>query len=265
MDRRSFLKLSTLFAAAMAIESNPILKTIANSTEHQINKVLLYLIQNKNGQWKVLGTKYVDIAKSKINESKFDINTFRILDIVDNSIANKRKLELWNQYNCSGQKGGILDTIESTRRIKLAPSSINTINYMNSEKRQIDLKNFRSKGGTTVGLIQGNKNKQNGLLNKICIEGGKKVSSNKEQWSITSSNGGKKASIKNIESGQVIQALSKAWETRKKKIVCINTGIVWNSLKECAIDNNLYYPTFKNEMARQYKSGIVINNFRYVL
>ena len=70
MDRRSFLKLSTLFAAAMAIESSPILKTIANSTDHA-SKVLLYLIQNKNGQWKVLWSRYSELDTKKINSKVF--------------------------------------------------------------------------------------------------------------------------------------------------------------------------------------------------
>lgn len=115
MNRRSFLKLGALFAAAMAVETSPALKAAAKVLELDNTQVLLYLIRNHKGQWKVKGTKYVDVPKTRINQNLYDISTFRFLGTVENHVANERKLELWKEYNCSGNMGFKLDVSRSTR------------------------------------------------------------------------------------------------------------------------------------------------------
>jgi hypothetical protein len=136
MDRRSFLKLSTLFAAAMAIESSPILKTIANSTDHT-SKALLYLIQNKNGQWKVLWSRYSELDTKKINSKVYNIETFKPLEIVDAQIANQRRDNLWVKYKCSGQKGFPVNPKQVLEWQKLSYMHPNTLAYSRS-KENID-------------------------------------------------------------------------------------------------------------------------------
>jgi hypothetical protein len=106
MDRRSFVKNSLFALFSTAITSNKVLAEIASTLTPKSSKVLLYLIQNKKGYWFVRGTKWIDIAKNKINEDKYLIDSFKPLDIVDNEIADKRRLELWKEYNCGGGPGG---------------------------------------------------------------------------------------------------------------------------------------------------------------
>lgn len=104
MDRREFLKLSTLFAAAMAIESSPALRNAARLIEldpHNPMRIVLYKVRKKsNGRWKVKGTKYVDLAHKRFDKDLFYEDSFTVLDIVDNSIAKERRKELSLENGC---------------------------------------------------------------------------------------------------------------------------------------------------------------------
>lgn len=116
MDRRSFLKLGALFAAAMVVESSPALRAAANIVNVVETRVLLYLIQHRNGKWKVKATKYVDIAKTRMSSYTWNLETFKPLDIVDNSVATERRNELWVQYECTGKiPNSKIDVDQATR------------------------------------------------------------------------------------------------------------------------------------------------------
>lgn len=105
MDRREFLKLSTLFAAAMAIESSPTLRNAARLIEldpHNPMRIVLYKVRKKsNGRWKVKGTKYVDLAHKRFDKDLFYEDSFTVLDIVDNSVAKERRKELSIEHDCA--------------------------------------------------------------------------------------------------------------------------------------------------------------------
>lgn len=104
MTRRGFLKLSVLFAGAMALEANPILRAAADavSKSHDTTKVVLYLVQTYTGKWKIKATKYVDMAKKRVNTKVYNPDTFRILEITDNEIAGERRTYLWKLHGCHG-------------------------------------------------------------------------------------------------------------------------------------------------------------------
>jgi ribosomal protein S6E (S10) len=154
MERRDFLKNSLFALFSTAIASNKVLATVAETLTPNSPKVLLYLIQKKNGFWFVRGTKWIDIAKTKINEEKYNIETFKPLDIIDNSIANKRRLELWKEYNCGGGIGGgigfPLNVEKSTNSQKIALNSEGMKNYYKSDLKKINSsihgKNLAEKG-----------------------------------------------------------------------------------------------------------------------
>jgi hypothetical protein len=142
MDRRSFLKNSIFALLATSISSNKVLAGVAETLTPSSTKVLLYLIQNKKGYWFVRGTKWIDIAKTKINEEKYNIDTFKPLDIVDNTIADDRRLQLWKENNCGGGPGGgtcfKLDVEKSANSVKIAVNSEGFRAYVNSDLKKIN-------------------------------------------------------------------------------------------------------------------------------
>ena len=142
MDRRHFLKNSISALLFGALTSNKVLASVAETLNPTSTKVLLYLIQNKNGFWFVRGTKWIDIAKTKINEEKYKVETFKPLDIIDNSIADKRRLELWKEYNCGGGPGGgigfPLNVEKSTNSQKIAMNSDGFKKYVKSDLKRIN-------------------------------------------------------------------------------------------------------------------------------
>jgi hypothetical protein len=162
MDRRSFLKNSIFALFAGSISSNKVLAGIAETLTPSSTKVLLYLIQNKKGYWFVRGTKWVDIAKTKINEEKYNIDTFKPLDIVDNTIADSRRLELWKENNCGGGPGGgtgfKLDVEKSFTTQKIAIKSEGFRLYVNSELKKINAsingKNLAERGIAQKNLLK---------------------------------------------------------------------------------------------------------------
>lgn len=158
MERRDFLKNSLFALFSTAITSNKVLAGIAETLTPTSPKVLLYLIQNNKGFWFIRGTKWIDIAKTKINEEKYKIDTFKPLDIIDNSIADKRRLELWKEYNCGGGPGGgtgfKLDVEKSFDNVKIAINSEGFKLYVNSELKKIN------------SSILGKKNAEKGIPQK---------------------------------------------------------------------------------------------------
>ncbi len=86
--------------AAMAIETNPVLKRAAQLVDD--HSVVLYLLQNQDGKWKVRWTKHTQMTKKKISDKNVRIETFKILEILPESKAEARRRELWKEYGCSG-------------------------------------------------------------------------------------------------------------------------------------------------------------------
>jgi len=164
MDRRSFLKLGGLFAAFMAVETSPALKAAAKLLELDNTQVLLYLIRNHKGQWKVKGTKYVDVPKARIDQNKFDVSTFRFLGTVENHKANERKLELWKEYGCSGNKGFKLNVTKCTNNaINTNILATNQFNNLGYSFKTIQLKNIKTKQHQSkAGKSGGSKNVKSG-------------------------------------------------------------------------------------------------------
>lgn len=160
MDRRSFLKLGALFMAAMAVESSPALRAAADLLETQPNRVVLYLIKTRKGQWKVLWTSYIDMPKKWVNLKRWDESTFRVLEIVDESVANERRDILWDEYNCSGSKGWrISNNVREWQ--KLSVNHPNSIAWRTSEDCRVHLFTTCQR---RRGRIGGAKAKESGQL-----------------------------------------------------------------------------------------------------
>jgi hypothetical protein len=103
MQRRSFLKNSIGALLLGALSSNKVLASTINALTPESLNVLLYLIQNKNGDWKIKGTKWTDIKTARLSQFEYDLNTFKPLTIVDNIIVNDVKEKYWKEYNCKGK------------------------------------------------------------------------------------------------------------------------------------------------------------------
>jgi hypothetical protein len=70
MQRRDFLKNSLFGLLGVALTSNKALASVVEILTPESPKVLLYLIQNTKGQWKVRGTKWIDIVTKKLDSNK---------------------------------------------------------------------------------------------------------------------------------------------------------------------------------------------------
>jgi hypothetical protein len=103
MNRRSFLKGSIASLLLGTLSSNKVLASTINALTPESLNVLLYLIQNKNGDWKIKGTKWTNIKTARLSQFEYDLNTFKPLTIVDNIIVNDVKEKYWKEYNCKGK------------------------------------------------------------------------------------------------------------------------------------------------------------------
>lgn len=142
MDRRSFLKNSIGALLFAGLTSNKVLAEVIETITPDSTKVLLYLIQNKKGYWFVRGTSWLKIGKDKVNSEKYNIDTFKPLEIVSNDIANKRRLELWELHKCGGGPGGgtgfPLDISKSRKSQEKALKSEGFRDYIKSELKKIN-------------------------------------------------------------------------------------------------------------------------------
>jgi hypothetical protein len=133
MDRRDFLKLSSLVAAYAVL--NPKLKVVESilNTFESSNKVLIYLMQNTKGQWHVKVTKNYQDPKKGVLKSKWIADSFSVLEYTDELNANERKKLLWDQHKCKGQYVPYnLKSIMDNNKICLAKLSSN--GFYESEK-----------------------------------------------------------------------------------------------------------------------------------
>jgi len=251
MERRDFLKNSLFSLLGVALTSNKALASVVETLTPDSPKVLLYLIQNTKGQWKVRGTKWIDVAKKRIDSNKVLIETFKPLEIVDNDVANNRRNELWKIHNCSGEKGGPLDVIVSTNRVKDNHTKSEKLKaYMSSDVKKEHWKKALIAGGKSWGKVLGKKNVESGWLEKIRPQD---AHLNIYKWSDEKRkqfhyNGGKAASIVNLQSGQVHMAQKLAGESRRKKVIDTSTGIIYVSVREVSNVFNLHYGSLKNTL-----------------
>ena len=264
MERRDFLKNSLFSLLGVALTSNKALASVVETLTPESPKVLLYLIQNKKGQWKVRGTKWIDIAKKRVDSNKVLIETFKPLEIVSNDIANKRKNQLWIEYGCSGEKGAPLDIVVSEKRARNAQHSPKMKKYLESNEWKLNWKKGRFDGSKIAGKILGQKNKESGWMNKIRPKNQLNYFNTIpiEKQKINKSKGGKAASIVNLQSGQVMMAQKLAGESRRKKVINIENGQIYISVKECAIINNFHYGSFKNKLNENGRKNTT--QFRYI-
>jgi hypothetical protein len=261
MLRRDFLKNSIGALLGVALTSNKALASIVETLTPESPKVLLYLIQNTKGQWKVRGTKWIDVATKKLNSNKVLLDTFKPLEIVDNDVANNRRNELWKIHKCSGEKGGPLNIVVSEQRARKAHVSPKMLSYLNSEEWKNNLEKGKSDGGKKSGL--GQKNKESGWMNKIRPQGQLKYFERftREERTKNGIKGGKAASIVNLQSGQVHMAQKLAGESRRKKVIDTSTGIIYNSVKEVSNVFQLNYGSLKNKLGEKDRKNTT--QFRY--
>lgn len=159
MDRRSFLKNSLFALFSTAVSSNKVLATVADTLPSTSTNVLLYLIQNKKGYWFVRGTKWVDVVKTKINETKYNLDTFKPLEIVPNEIAEQTRLKLWKEHNCGGGPGGgtgfPIDVEKSTKAWRNGFESEAMKKYFGSELKKLN-SSIHGKNLAKLGIPQKN-------------------------------------------------------------------------------------------------------------
>lgn len=170
MQRRSFLKntIGTLLYAGLT--SNKSLASVVNSMSDDSMDILLYLIQHKNGDWKVKGTKWTDIKSARLSPHYYNLESFKPLEIVDFTKTKSVKEKYWKQYNCKGR--------------------LQHVNYVSSYKSGLKAKesgqfiNACKNGGYAThkmyptywkehGKHIGNKNKESGHLDNLHITHGK--------------------------------------------------------------------------------------------
>jgi hypothetical protein len=174
MNRRDFLKNSIGALLFGALTSNKVLASVIESVPKDSLDVLLYLIQNKEGEWKIKGTIWTNLAKERLDPYKFNLDTFKPLKIVDNLDANKVKKFYWAEYNCSG-KCVSLNYLQSYKNGVKAKESGQFIEFVKiggkskSDRKIKHLKSLTEKYGKSIGK----KNTESGLLKSICSSGGK--------------------------------------------------------------------------------------------
>jgi len=262
MNRREFLKGSLASLVMLSIEANPTIKNTILYLDPNSPDVLLYLIKNNKGQWKVRGTKWVDAPKRKLNPDKVDVSTFKVLEVVPNAIANKRKNQLWVKYNCSGEKGGPLNVVTATKRAYNAHKSPKMKEYLNSKDFDYNWNVLGKKsGGSAWGKVLGKRNVETGWLESIRPTDCHFKSFTKEEMSEYGRRGGLVSAKINLESGQVHMAQKLAAKSRRKKVICTETDRIWDSLKQCAIDNDLHYGSLKNKLIENGRKNTT--SFRY--
>lgn len=120
MNRRSFLKNSIGALLFGAISSNKVLASTINALAPESLNVLLYLIQNKNGNWEIKTTKWTNINKARVSHFKYNLETFKPLNVVDYKLAGEFKDKYWKEYGCKGrlQKVNVLASYKSGLKAK---------------------------------------------------------------------------------------------------------------------------------------------------
>jgi hypothetical protein len=129
MNRRSFLKGSIASLLLGALSSNKVLASTINALTPESLNVLLYLIQNKNGNWEIKTTKWTNIDKASLSQFKYNLETFKPLNVVDYTLSGKLKEKYWKQYGCKGrlQKVNLLSSYKSGLKAKQSGQFVEAI------------------------------------------------------------------------------------------------------------------------------------------
>lgn len=165
MNRRSFLKNSIGALLFGTLTSNKVLASVVESLSSDSIDVLIYLIQNKKGEWKVKGTIWKDVNRARLSQFHYNLDTFKPLQVVDNKIANNVKENYWKEYNCSGRCSKNINYLSSKKSgINATKSGQLTNARINSYGRNhIMYKDWWKEHGKKIGEL----NKKNGHLNKL--------------------------------------------------------------------------------------------------
>jgi hypothetical protein len=205
VDRRSFLKNSIGALLFAGLTSNKVLAGVVETLTPDSPKVLLYLIQLKNGEWKIRVTKWVDVPTKRLNEPNIIRETFKPIEVVDfNQVVSKRFF-YWEKYNCSGRMGSLVSlgipmtdemkkeysmwtiinhtgrkrTEESKRKISLKAKG--RPSYMKGKTFSQEIRNRMSEGGKGKKLSQTHKDKIKIRMNENNPFRGKKHSEETKQ------------------------------------------------------------------------------------
>lgn len=103
MNRRGFLKNSIGALLFGALTSNKVLASVIEKTPNDSLDILIYLIQSKNGDWKIKGTKWTNIKKCTLSQFEYNLETFKPLEIVDSKISGITKKKYAKEFNCKGR------------------------------------------------------------------------------------------------------------------------------------------------------------------
>jgi len=164
MNRRSFLKGGIASLLLGALSSNKVLASVVDTLTPESLNVLLYLIQNKNGNWEVKTTKWTSINKANLSQFKYKLETFKPLDIVDYKLAGELKEKYWKQYGCKGrlQKVNLLSSYKSGLKAKQSGQFKEAIKKSYGASHKIH-KEWWKEHGKKIG----EQNKVNGHLKKL--------------------------------------------------------------------------------------------------
>lgn len=103
MDRREFIKLSALFSAAISLEPSPIYRMgidfVNNIGEF---KILIFSIETIDGVLKLKVSKNTSMDNIRISSNSFNVDSFKILEIVNESLVNQKKLYWHNKLEIQG-------------------------------------------------------------------------------------------------------------------------------------------------------------------
>jgi hypothetical protein len=161
MNRRSFLKNSIGSLLFGVLSTNKVLAAVIDTIPLNSMDVLLYAVQTKWGDWKIRATKWTNLNSEKLKNSEFNIDTFTMLGVFDNSQIKKEQSKFAKQYSA----------IRSLHSVDHYQCTINGKNYPIS--KQATYKS-RSSGGKTRVM----QNKKSGywveMTEKYSSENGKK-------------------------------------------------------------------------------------------
>jgi len=135
MERREFIKISTLFAGFLAT------RNINNWVPSPEGEILIYKIRNYEHGIQVCATKYLNLkddysgfgTKGKIDIRKFDVSTFEPIEVTTLKDANDRKKHWWNELRCKGRWVEYQGIKHSTTG-KMGSSKLKAQNYYLSEE-----------------------------------------------------------------------------------------------------------------------------------
>jgi hypothetical protein len=241
MERREFLKLSAILSAGFLATKIPGYNSLTS------DNVFLFTIKDELGNSKIIASRFgiTNLKSSNWKYQKYDKDSFQYLETINDINKVRERKKFWFDHY----------KIPITHHSQLAFSSGSIKGGTNAVKTNRKKDNFKitcAAGGRVFGPELGKRNKESGHWDKVRNKDGGSVfkSFSKEDQIKHRSMGGKVSGMKNVASGQVMIALQAAWKTRTKKVRCKLTGKVWDSLRDCATENDLYYPSLKSRIVR---------------